>query len=159
RLHRVPAIEDDIVGGARRRRSRRRPARVAARPLRLAPLVRAGGGSLVGPAHPAPGPGRGAQIQLPRGRFCFGGGRWPALPPLPIAPPCRRQAGLRKATSIVSSAGECPERQRGRTVNPLSDDFVGSSPTSPTSLRAQALRLASQRRTRRLSAEASWRRR
>jgi hypothetical protein len=30
--------------------------------------------------------------------------------------------------------GECPERQRGRTVNPLSYDFVGSSPTSPTNL-------------------------
>ena len=29
-------------------------------------------------------------------------------------------------------AGECPERQKGRTVNPLADAFVGSSPTSPT---------------------------
>ena len=29
--------------------------------------------------------------------------------------------------------GECPERQRGRTVNPLAYAFVGSSPTSPTS--------------------------
>src|SRR5215472_15385507 len=28
--------------------------------------------------------------------------------------------------------GECPERQRGRTVNPLAYAFVGSSPTSPT---------------------------
>src|SRR5262245_42474245 len=34
------------------------------------------------------------------------------------------------------TAGECPERQRGRTVNPLAYAFVGSSPTSPTSLRA-----------------------
>src|SRR5262245_34207105 len=33
------------------------------------------------------------------------------------------------------TAGECPERQRGRTVNPLAYAFVGSSPTSPTSLR------------------------
>ena len=31
-------------------------------------------------------------------------------------------------------AGECPERQRGRTVNPLAYAFVGSSPTSPTSI-------------------------
>jgi uncharacterized membrane protein len=30
--------------------------------------------------------------------------------------------------------GECPEWQRGRTVNPLAYAFVGSSPTSPTSL-------------------------
>ena len=29
-------------------------------------------------------------------------------------------------------AGECPEWQRGRTVNPLAYAFVGSSPTSPT---------------------------
>jgi 23S rRNA (guanosine2251-2'-O)-methyltransferase len=28
--------------------------------------------------------------------------------------------------------GECPEWQRGRTVNPLAYAFVGSSPTSPT---------------------------
>src|SRR5215468_2781762 len=32
-----------------------------------------------------------------------------------------------------SRSGECPERQRGRTVNPLAYAFVGSSPTSPTS--------------------------
>ena len=31
--------------------------------------------------------------------------------------------------------GECPEWQRGRTVNPLAYAFVGSSPTSPTILR------------------------
>jgi hypothetical protein len=31
------------------------------------------------------------------------------------------------------AAGECPEWQRGRTVNPLAYAFVGSSPTSPTS--------------------------
>jgi hypothetical protein len=30
--------------------------------------------------------------------------------------------------------GECPEWQRGRTVNPLAYAFVGSSPTSPTNL-------------------------
>jgi hypothetical protein len=30
--------------------------------------------------------------------------------------------------------GECPERQRGRTVNPLAYAFVGSSPTSPTTV-------------------------
>ena len=28
--------------------------------------------------------------------------------------------------------GECPEWQRGGTVNPLLYGFVGSSPTSPT---------------------------
>src|SRR5262245_49420485 len=32
------------------------------------------------------------------------------------------------------TAGECPEWQRGRTVNPLAYAFVGSSPTSPTTL-------------------------
>jgi hypothetical protein len=32
----------------------------------------------------------------------------------------------------VLATGECPERQRGRTVNPLAYAFVGSSPTSPT---------------------------
>ena len=36
-----------------------------------------------------------------------------------------------------STAGECPERQRGRTVNPLAYAFVGSSPTSPTSSKPQ----------------------
>jgi hypothetical protein len=35
----------------------------------------------------------------------------------------------------VGDRGECPERQRGRTVNPLADAFVGSSPTSPTILK------------------------
>lgn len=30
--------------------------------------------------------------------------------------------------------GECPEWQRGLTVNQLSFDFVGSSPTSPTNM-------------------------
>src|SRR5688500_2127290 len=39
--------------------------------------------------------------------------------------PARRQ-------SSQSVKGECPERQRGRTVNPLANAFVGSSPTSPT---------------------------
>jgi hypothetical protein len=33
-------------------------------------------------------------------------------------------------------AGECPEWQRGRTVNPLAYAFVGSSPTSPTNLKS-----------------------
>ena len=37
----------------------------------------------------------------------------------------------------MSILGECPEWQRGRTVNPLADAFVGSSPTSPTILRSQ----------------------
>ena len=35
---------------------------------------------------------------------------------------------------LKSLKGECPERQRGRTVNPLRYRFVGSSPTSPTSV-------------------------
>jgi hypothetical protein len=34
--------------------------------------------------------------------------------------------------SVDFVKGECPERQRGRTVNPLAYAFVGSSPTSPT---------------------------
>src|SRR3979490_539099 len=34
---------------------------------------------------------------------------------------------------VTPAAGECPEWQRGRTVNPLAYAFVGSSPTSPTS--------------------------
>src|SRR5215470_16527209 len=55
---------------------------------------------------------------------------------LPITRRDHASAGMR-------GSGECPERQRGRTVNPLADAFVGSSPTSPTSLRACALRLAS----------------
>ena len=42
--------------------------------------------------------------------------------------PCR---GARRLT------GECPERQRGRTVNPLAYAFVGSSPTSPTIQRSE----------------------
>ena len=45
-----------------------------------------------------------------------------------IPAPCGRFAfGL-------DGTGECPERQRGRTVNPLAYAFVGSSPTSPTIL-------------------------
>ena len=36
----------------------------------------------------------------------------------------------------AAGLGECPEWQRGRTVNPLAYAFVGSSPASPTSLRA-----------------------
>src|SRR5262245_6719204 len=49
---------------------------------------------------------------------------------LPITQRDHASAGMR-------GSGECPERQRGRTVNPLADAFVGSSPTSPTSLRAR----------------------
>src|SRR5262245_26522112 len=41
-----------------------------------------------------------------------------------------------QASARMRGSGECPERQRGRTVNPLADAFVGSSPTSPTSRRA-----------------------
>jgi hypothetical protein len=33
---------------------------------------------------------------------------------------------------VTRATGECPEWQRGRTVNPLAYAFVGSSPTSPT---------------------------
>src|SRR5215813_9922819 len=47
---------------------------------------------------------------------------------LPITRRDHASAGMR-------GSGECPERQRGRTVNPLADAFVGSSPTSPTSLK------------------------
>jgi hypothetical protein len=40
---------------------------------------------------------------------------------------------LSRYTRLVKRhAGECPEWQRGRTVNPLAYAFVGSSPTSPT---------------------------
>src|SRR5262245_34130223 len=47
---------------------------------------------------------------------------------LPITRRDHASAGMR-------GSGECPERQRGRTVNPLADAFVGSSPTSPTTLK------------------------
>src|SRR5262249_15449316 len=49
---------------------------------------------------------------------------------LPITRRDHASAGMR-------GSGECPERQRGRTVNPLADAFVGSSPTSPTSLKTK----------------------
>src|SRR5262245_55196273 len=49
---------------------------------------------------------------------------------LPITRRDQASAGMR-------GSGECPERQRGRTVNPLADAFVGSSPTSPTSLKSE----------------------
>src|SRR6202008_1562163 len=45
----------------------------------------------------------------------------------------RRGYCLSHCECLVSrAAGECPEWQRGRTVNPLAYAFVGSSPTSPT---------------------------
>ena len=44
-----------------------------------------------------------------------------------------RSKHVRGASRSMSILGECPEWQRGRTVNPLADAFVGSSPTSPTS--------------------------
>ena len=45
---------------------------------------------------------------------------------------------LRKLLGCLSYAapGECPERQRELTVNQPPHGFVGSSPTSPTSLRS-----------------------
>src|SRR5213592_4214329 len=56
----------------------------------------------------------------------------------------RRFAGLVRRTGAFpvcpsgstrcDGLGECPEWQRGRTVNPLAYAFVGSSPTSPTTL-------------------------
>ena len=39
----------------------------------------------------------------------------------------------------LSALGECPEWQRGGTVNPLAYAFVGSSPTSPTTRRSLTL--------------------
>src|SRR5208282_4401711 len=39
------------------------------------------------------------------------------------------------SSDCVRRAEECPEWQRGRTVNPLAYAFVGSSPTSSTSLK------------------------
>ena len=42
---------------------------------------------------------------------------------------------LFRAQDGSERAGECPEWQRGRTVNPLAYAFVGSSPTSPTTPR------------------------
>src|ERR1700731_2960345 len=39
-------------------------------------------------------------------------------------------------------AGECPEWQRELTVNQPSYDFEGSSPSSPTTLRPDGLRVA-----------------
>src|ERR1700758_4105089 len=52
-----------------------------------------------------------------------------------IRPRVLRPASLNAGARLV--AGECPERQRGRTVNPLAYAFVGSSPTSPTTLNFQ----------------------
>ena len=37
----------------------------------------------------------------------------------------------------ITDQGQCPERQRGRTVTPLAIAFVGSSPTWPTDFDAQ----------------------
>ena len=52
--------------------------------------------------------------------------------------PCGGQWPFPHVTAIhVRRAGECPERQRGRTVNPLAYAFVGSNPTSPTTLKNQ----------------------
>ena len=41
------------------------------------------------------------------------------------------------ASRRMSILGECPEWQRGRTVNPLAYAFAGSSPASPTSFVAK----------------------
>jgi hypothetical protein len=43
------------------------------------------------------------------------------------------------AFKYFAGGGECPEWQRGRTVNPLAYAFVGSSPTSPTISRRPVL--------------------
>ena len=51
----------------------------------------------------------------------------------------RRPFG-QSARRFGARAGECPEWQRGGTVNPLAYAFVGSSPTSPTT-RNRAFRL------------------
>ncbi len=48
-----------------------------------------------------------------------------------LVPDTRRETG--------SGTEECPERQRGRTVNPLAYAFVGSSPTSSTTLPCKSL--------------------
>ena len=40
----------------------------------------------------------------------------------------------RDRPDISITLGQCPERQRGRTVNPLAIAFVGSSPTWPTGI-------------------------
>jgi hypothetical protein len=53
---------------------------------------------------------------------------------LPINRACSRKP--RPQGCDIPIAGECPERQRGRTVNPLAYAFVGSSPTSPTTLKS-----------------------
>jgi hypothetical protein len=39
-----------------------------------------------------------------------------------------------------NNMGECPEWQRGRTVNPLRERFAGSSPASPTVTNRNRLR-------------------
>ena len=44
----------------------------------------------------------------------------------------RNSAGDDKMDVLKRVLGECPERQRGRTVNPLAYAFAGSSPASPT---------------------------
>ena len=54
------------------------------------------------------------------GGFCLKGSRF------------ARRPFRRRARRSEARAGECPERQRGRTVNPLAYAFAGSSPASPT---------------------------
>src|SRR4029450_539599 len=73
---------------------------------------------------------------------------WPPHKPGLLAPyaPVRMQR---------ETAGECPERQRGRTVNPLADAFVGSSPTSPTSA-AQKGQLERGKRLRGTETDVTW---
>src|SRR6185295_1555776 len=58
------------------------------------------------------------------------------VPDHKTAGPDRRASPVCLSRSMwCGGLGECPEWQRGRTVNPLAYAFVGSSPTSPTSLR------------------------
>ena len=58
------------------------------------------------------------------------------IPPLSVRPPEKRTPRrycLRCCIPLVKRhPGECPERQGGRTVNPLAYAFVGSNSTSPT---------------------------
>lgn len=78
-----------------------------------------------------------ASIEAPRYGGAFASGR-----------PRRGRVDL-----LQWSPGECPERQRGRTVNPLAYAFVGSSPTSPTTtLLSVAIHLNSDALARRRSA-------
>ena len=137
--HRMPAIHHDgRVGAAAQgcRGGRARSAR-AARPARgWRPVLRRSGAGHVGDFGAIAwclnrsDAGRTASIDL---------NRMAAHKPRKSRPADgSRPFIFRDQYGTTAFGGECPEWQRGRTVNPLAYAFVGSSPTSPTSLRSSA---------------------